>query len=637
MHHHNAFSCPSDVQATPATPHERGLRTLELFAGVGGFRVGLQAASAHAKASGFEVVWVNQFEPGRRRQWAAEVYRARWGASDLVNRDLFDVLDDPEALAHLDALAPEVLVGGFPCQDYSVAQPLSRSLGLAGKKGVLWWGIHRLLQARISAGRPLLYLMLENVDRLLASPSACKGRDFAIILAGLQELGYAVEWRVVNAADYGHAQKRRRVFILAYHASTALCKRLLRQAQGLFESTPHALADWLTQITPIAQSLPAGPKPGARLQAFALSADTYAAQQAYTPASGGQSRFASAGFCGGGQVWTLAVQAQALADFTDFVGQSRPLTLGDVVAQTPEVPAAFFLDESSLPRWQALKGAKSLQRTSAQGHAYTYAEGALAFPDPLKRPARTLITGEGQASPSRTTHVVRHSDGRLRRLVPEELEALNGFARGHTRIEGITAAQRAILMGNALVTGIVRRLGQALLDAHRQAHLDTGQADRSGRLAQRGVEGARVGSDAGKQLAQPGTGSDRFDGALLALTRQVSVAHGRAHLSVPQGVHDVVERVAAVNHQACKGVAQVVDAHLRQLGLFAGAVPSVEDADEGLASGWVGKDPVLSLSDDGPPRNAAQQLDQRFGQQHRAWLAALSVRQVPSARLEVDV
>lgn len=622
MHRHHAFSC-----STSATPRaQRPLRTLELFAGVGGFRVGLQATScARTAISGFDVVWANQYEPGRRRQWAAEVYRARWGASDLVNRDLFEVLDDPAALSHLDTLDPEVLVGGFPCQDYSVAQPLSRSQGLSGKKGVLWWGIHRLLQARLSAGRPLLYLMLENVDRLLSSPSACKGRDFAIILASLQELGYAVEWRVVNAADYGHAQKRRRVFIQAYHGSTELGQRLQRQAQGLCESQPHALADWLTQATPIAQALPAGPKPGARLQAFALSADTYAAQQAYTPARGARSRFASAGFCAGGQVWTLAVQAQAPADVSDFVGQSRPLTLGDVVAQTPEVDEAFFLDEAALPRWQALKGAKQLQRTNAQGHAYTYAEGGLAFPDPLERPARTLITSEGQASPSRTTHVVRHSDGRLRRLVPEELELLNGFARGHTRIQGISAAQRAFLMGNALVTGIVRRLGQALLAAHHPGH--------SGHLAQRRVESAGVGCAGVEQLAQPGTGGHRLDGELLARPRQVGVAHGGAHLRVPERVHDVVELVAAVNQQAGKRVPQVVNAHPWQLGLVAGGVPSAEDAHERLAGGGVGKDPVGGSSADGPPGHAAQQLDQGFGQQHGAGFAALGVRQVPGAGL----
>ncbi|CAH1746837.1 Cytosine-specific methyltransferase (modular protein) [Thauera humireducens] len=435
----------------------RPLRTLELFAGVGGFRMGL-AATENGQQAGFEVVWANQFEPSMQKQWAAEVYRARWGSQDLVNEDLFKVLEDDAALARIDALDPEVLVGGFPCQDYSVAQPLSRSQGLAGKKGVLWWGIHRLLELRIGAGRPVKYVMLENVDRLISSPASCKGRDFAIILASLQQLGYAVEWRVVNAADYGYPQKRRRIFIQAYHQSTPLHTRLAA-------TVGTDAASWMTRHGPMAQALPAQLKAGERLRHFELPADTFAAQEEYATDKG-RSRFASGGVCVGGQVWTAALEVPEISDYTPFVGQSAALTLGDIVRDTTDVPASFFLTDEALPRWEALKGAKSIERVSADGHAYTFSEGAMAFPDPLDRPSRTVITSEGGTSASRTTHVVQHGDGRLRRLTPEELEALNGFARGFTDIAGIKPARRAFLMGNALVTGIVTRLGQALVEAH---------------------------------------------------------------------------------------------------------------------------------------------------------------------------
>ena len=188
-----------------------------------------------------------------------------------------------------------MLVGGFPCQDYSVAQPLSRSQGLAGKKGVLWWGIHRLLELRIGAGRPVTYVMLENVDRLISSPSSCKGRDFAIILASLQGLGYAVEWRIVNAADYGYAQKRRRVFIQAYHRSTALHTRLAA-------TVGTDAAGWLTQHGPMAQALPAQLKAGERLRHFELPADTFAAQEEYATDKG-RSRFACVCLFVGGVVF----------------------------------------------------------------------------------------------------------------------------------------------------------------------------------------------------------------------------------------------------------------------------------------------------------------------------------------------
>ena len=104
----------------------------------------------------------------------------------------------------------DLVVGGFPCQDYSVAKTLSSSLGLEGKKGVLWWQIMRLIKSQ----RPKM-VFLENVDRLLKSPASQRGRDFAIMLASLSDAGYFVEWRVVNAAEYGFPQRLSRKVRLA--------------------------------------------------------------------------------------------------------------------------------------------------------------------------------------------------------------------------------------------------------------------------------------------------------------------------------------------------------------------------------------------------------------------------------------
>ncbi len=177
------------------------LKVIELFAGVGGFRLGLE------NTGHFEVIWSNQWEPGTKTQHASAVYEARFGADNHSNEDIAEV-----DTSHIpDA---EVLVGGFPCQDYSVATTLKNSKGLIGKKGVLWWSIHRILSQKEN---PPQYLLLENVDRLLKSPATQRGRDFAIILKSLEDLGYAVEWRVINAADYGMPQRRRRIFIMAYH------------------------------------------------------------------------------------------------------------------------------------------------------------------------------------------------------------------------------------------------------------------------------------------------------------------------------------------------------------------------------------------------------------------------------------
>lgn len=433
---------------TPATTH----RVLELFAGVGGFHHGLEQANQQREAQGlpraFDVVWANQWEPGSKHQHAARVYTARWGQAP-VNRDLFDVLKDPDELARIDALAPTMIVGGFPCQDYSVAKPASKSQGLEGKKGVLWWGIHRLLEIRIAAGQPIEQLMLENVDRLINSPSACRGRDFAIILSSLQALGYAVAWKVVNAADYGFAQKRRRVFIVAVHESTPAFEQWQVAA-----ANPQAL---LSQASPLVRAFP-GELVGA-VASFQLGADVFDTQACYQTAAHGKSQFASSGVCIGGRVWTGATRAVTLTDFSAYVGQVLPVTLGDVVGRTTEVPECFYIDEATLPRWQHLKGAKSVDRISAAGFAYTFSEGPMAFPDSLNKPARTVITSEGGAAASRTKHVVQAADGRLRRLTPDELEVLNGFPRGFTKAVGVSDIQRAFMMGNALVTGVVARIG----------------------------------------------------------------------------------------------------------------------------------------------------------------------------------
>jgi len=172
----------------------KSIKVAELFAGVGGFRIGLKRASDR-----FSVVWSNQWEPSTKRQAASEIYAARFGDAGHCNADssTVPVKNSPKH---------DLLAGGFPCQDYSVARTLKQAQGLAGKKGVLWWEIHRILQAHQPA-----FLLLENVDRLLKSPAGQRGRDFAVMLASLADLGYVVEWRVINAADYGMPQRRRRV------------------------------------------------------------------------------------------------------------------------------------------------------------------------------------------------------------------------------------------------------------------------------------------------------------------------------------------------------------------------------------------------------------------------------------------
>ena len=477
-------------------------RVLELFAGVGGFHFGLDQVNAQRASLGlpraFDVVWANQWEPGVKAQHAARVYEARWGMAP-VNRDLFDVLDDVTEMARIDTLAPTMLVGGFPCQDYSVARPSSKSQGLQGKKGVLWWGIHRLLQLRLAAGQPIQTVMLENVDRLINSSTACRGRDFAIILSSLQGLGYGVAWQVVDASAYGFAQKRKRVFIVAVH-ETAPEWQVWRQGQVAPET-------WLTSGSPLARGLPV--RLVGAITSFALGADPVETQASYQSGKGGKTLFANAGVCIAGRVWTGRTVATAITDCSPYVGRREPLTLGDIVAATTDVTPAFYLSDESLARWQHLKGAKAIPRSCADGHSYEYKEGAMAFPDSLDKPSRTVITSEGGATASRTTHVVRAPDGRLRRLTPDELDALNGFPRGFTRLDGVSDTKRAFLMGNALVTGIVSQIALCLDES---ARLATDAVDNAVLATSTAVDAVADPQDDGERLepSEPATQAASF-------------------------------------------------------------------------------------------------------------------------------
>lgn len=427
------------------------LNVVELFAGVGGFRLGLEAVHG----SPFSVTLSNQYEPARKVQHASTVYKSHWRDGVHLNEDIAIVLKSGDFQRAIRVAAPDVVVGGFPCQDYSVAKPLSHSKGIEGKKGVLWWSISGLLKQRIDDGEPVKYLVLENVDRLLSSPASCRGRDFSVVLATLYGLGYAVEWRIVNAAEYGFPQNRRRIFIVAYHKSTGAYRRMKE------ELTTDA--GWHTQavLTKAFPSTLVAPLDAVN-PSLTIRNEPLLQQFVYTPLSNGKSRFANAGFMVEGRVWSCRVTTDLPAGYAEFTGSSTARTLGDVISKTSLVPSSFYVQEEAEERWRLAKAAKSIPREK-NGFSYTYSEGTMPYPDRLDRPARTIITSEGGPTATRSKHLVREASGLLRRLLPEELEELNGFPRGFTDHAEISDITRAMLMGNALVVGLVTRIGSALM------------------------------------------------------------------------------------------------------------------------------------------------------------------------------
>jgi DNA (cytosine-5)-methyltransferase 1 len=435
---------------------KKPLKVAELFAGVGGFRLGLEAVNSSDSGQSFQVVWSNQWEPATKMQHASLVYEKNFQGGIHTNEDIFNIVNNDEKFSELAALSPDVVVGGFPCQDYSVAKPLNKSKGLIGEKGVLWWAIYRLLERQIPKN-PVKYLVLENVDRLIKSPTTNRGRDFSVMLSSLMKLGYAVEWRIVNAADYGFPQRRRRIFIVAYHETTRLHKKLLKTVAR------NSVNDWLTEDGVIASGLPVEENIDLTyLESGDISIDPHVQTEIYKPKPNLKSHFENCGLAVGGRYWTCAVKPCPINDFREFVGSKKPKTLGDVVNKTRKVPDSYYIDSSTLEKWQFFKNAKSIERVKKNGIVYTFDEGGMEFPDKLDRPARTIITGEGGPSPSRFKHVIKDKTGRLRRLVPEELEELNGFPRGFTAHNSVADIKRAFFMGNALVVGVVTQIAKAL-------------------------------------------------------------------------------------------------------------------------------------------------------------------------------
>ncbi len=414
------------------------IKVAELFAGVGGFRLGLEgwqgksASSSYSQAlqSNYEIIWSNQWEPSTKKQHASLVYENRWGKTGHSNQDIATVAVE-------DIPDHDLLVGGFPCQDYSVATTLKNSKGLIGKKGVLWWSIHRILTEKKNKPR---FLLLENVDRLLISPSKQRGRDFAIILQSLNELGYAVEWRVINAAEYGMPQRRRRVFILAYHQQSNIYKNLVRQK----------VINWLANQGTIAQAFPIQHFKEGNLKTFQIKGDIVHLSTHFNP-TGAKGLFLNTGLMINGEISTVKT----------FPNYDGPFTNLGSLLQKKDIPLEYTITPSDLDRWYYLKGAKNELRKKADGFEYYYKEGAMVFPDSLDKPSRTIITGEGGKSPSRFKHVIQTPAG-LRRLTPIELERLNMFPDNHTLLEKISATKQAFFMGNALVVGVVERLGLTL-------------------------------------------------------------------------------------------------------------------------------------------------------------------------------
>ena len=477
---------------------EDDIRVAELFAGVGGFRLGLEGHPDEPEDTGFKVVFSNQWEPDEKAQWASKIYEARFGAEGHTNDSIHEFTHPKDGIK--DIAEHDLLVGGFPCQDYSVARTVSGELGIEGEKGKLWVDIARII--RHMRPRPKIVL-LENVPRLLNSPANARGLNFAIILNDLIGMGYEVEWRVINAADYGMPQQRSRVFLLAYRTPNSGRLNSINGPgrYGSERKTKGPMSKWLLgklssssasswETGPFAKSFPIKGEIEGKPESIPQDLEAYSSKP---------SPFGNAGYAWKKAMmpknsrkpvyWSTKVKAEYEGERT---------TLGDVLETN--FHEDYKIDESRLDEWRYAKGTKNEFRLRKKDrknvdeallarfdfcmnapHAkrrelwqdeawrkrfedavgpnafYRYDEGAMKF-DQLDKPSRTVVTDEIGKTPSRMRHIVEYEEGKFRRLMPVETERLNMFPDNWTAHEKIADSRRGFLMGNALVVGIISRL-----------------------------------------------------------------------------------------------------------------------------------------------------------------------------------
>lgn len=448
----------------------------ELFAGVGGFRCGLNGIKTledFDRDEKWDTVWFSQWEPAEKStQYAHDCYVYHFGTcldnngEDTTNYNIEDV--DKSAIPDFN-----LLVGGFPCQDYSVASSLATSKGLEGKKGVLWWSIRETIEEKKPS-----FVLLENVDRLIKSPAKQRGRDFGVILACFRDEGYTVEWRIINAAEYGYQQRRRRIFIFAYKDQTKYSNKIQNEVMYKKNAALKARKDSIGKVLQkdgfFAETFPVKDVDSKKILVKKLPTNLGRLSKSFG------FEFENTGIMKDGVIYTLNTTPQyngeqiTLGDImeTDVVDEQYFIPLENLYYTNPDVTHSDETD-GELPRedrqtWQYLKGAKRIMRRAENGHEYIFSEGAIPMIDRDDKPARTMLTSEGNFS--RTTHIVRdRMTGEIRLLTAAETERIQGFPTDHTkyclvngeRIE-MPIKKRRFMMGNALVVNLIADMEKTL-------------------------------------------------------------------------------------------------------------------------------------------------------------------------------
>ena len=403
---------------------KKEIKCVELFAGVGGFRVGIEKHNTNKFK--FNTIWSNQWEPSTNVQHASDIYKLRFGDIGHFNEDI-NKIDAKKIPEH------DLLCGGFPCQEYSIGTVNAK--GIVGKKGVLWWDIHRIIKEKKTP-----YLILENVDRIIISPSKQRGKDFSIILKSLIELDYIVEWRIINAAEYGMPQKRKRTYFLVYKKNSKLGKEILKKKTSLIENM-YLNEEFKIKKLNVNEIIETDLSNSIKDISDNFNKNNDMKIRAYY----------NCGIAFDNKAYSLKVE-------NDYIGNFK--TIEDILIDEKDIPLELYINNKDISKWENYKFAKSVPRVNkTTGFKYNYVQGNMDFPDKINKPSRTIITSEGGKTASRTTHAIE-VNGKLRRLHPIEIERLNGFPDNHTIEVGFT--KRGFLMGNALMVDIITKISNII-------------------------------------------------------------------------------------------------------------------------------------------------------------------------------
>ena len=311
-----------------------------------------------------------------------------------------------------------------------MARSKSNEKGIEGKKGVLFWEIAATLEAKNTP-----FFLLENVDRLLKTPASQRGRDFGIMIRTLTDLEYNIEWRVINAADYGRGQRRRRVFIFGW-------KNNLKYNNSLSNNSPKEI---ITENGLFAKTFPIADfdKEKIKKDNVLKLKDRVVMTEKY------EFGFENTGVVIDGQIHTVKTEPLRI----------EPIPIMDNLDTISNV-SDYIIPEDRLEKFQFLRGRKKIKRKKPNGEIYYYTEGAMSPHDDLSLPARTMLTSE--RSTNRSTHIILDPYlNKMRYITPIEAERFQDFPDNWTNT-GMSESRRYFMMGNALVSGLISLMEKKL-------------------------------------------------------------------------------------------------------------------------------------------------------------------------------